>query len=165
MSQLIPHIKCPWCDHKSQNIGRYRKHGLWAHPDKHQYDLELYIVRSRNPNLDIDLLITRYLEKKETILGLQKQGIYVKHFLRNIGVMRHPREDSGIGGAKTWNEASQEERFAGYLKADLTRLRNAGVTDLDEVMTALKLIKYAQKQLAKAKEPPKPEEPEERLYS
>lgn len=157
-------MKCPYCDYTNNRTYRLRLHNTYCHPDKHPFDLEYIIIKERYPNLDIDLLIVRYLEKKETALGLQAQGLFVKHFLTVIGVARRPAQDNSLHGAIKWNNASEQDRFEGYVQANISKLRKAGVEDMDEAVLALRLIAHIKKKIAKAKEPEPEPEIEERLY-
>lgn len=157
-------IYCPECEFREKHTTKLRKHFKDKHPEAHPHDLEYRIVTTINPQLDVDLLLVRYLDQLETVIGLKKQGIFVKHFLENIGVARSDKDDKSLMSRMKWEKASKERKFEVALNRQLTWLKKDGLFDeLSEVVTALKLIRYAKNELAKAQEPEPVPEPEEKL--
>lgn len=147
---------CPICNQSfSRTRGaRLREHYYKHHPEAHPYDLEYHMLTSKNPHLNVDLLLTRYLDREETVIGLQKQGIFAKHFLQNIGVARYHNEDKQIQGRQKWSAFSVERKFESFVKGEMSRLRNRGIQEeLCEIVASLMTIKFAKKQLERARNP------------
>lgn len=144
--------------------------------------MERWITGFRYPHLDIELIVQRYIDRLETMIGLQYQGIFIKHYLRVIGVLRHPQADKTLmrylknPKVKTpedlraemeaqlvgkFREASPEVRFQGYLNRENSILEKKGQAELIPAITTLKTIKFVKQQLEAAREAGQEAEPSE----
>jgi hypothetical protein len=132
------------------------------------------LVQQRYPTLDIDALVQRYVDRLETMIGLQYQGLFIKKFLNIIGVARSAQADKVLMGilkrnpdcktaedvtrayanrlVHTFRNASPEVRFQGYLNRENSKLEKNGHAELIEPITALKTIKFIREQLQEARQ-------------
>lgn len=178
---------CPYCEESKKGKPKkpqdFRLHVQAKHKEIPAAQYERYLVQCRYPTLDIDALVARYVDRLETMIGLQYQGLFIKKYLKTIGVARHPQADKGLMGILAKNpgiktaedvrkafensligkfrEASPIDRFKGYLNRDIAILENKGQSDLIEPIKALKTIKFIKQQLEAAREAAKPAEPEQ----
>jgi hypothetical protein len=162
---------CPWCEkYEVTASGTLRRHVAKHHLEVTPEELERHIVLTRYPDLDLDALVELYRNKLDTIMLQQQRGLFVKKYFRTIGLMRNWRADLNIQrylkpGMTTeaevkkamadalvnkFRQASPEVRFQGYLNRDLARLRNDGQEELVPAVRALKIIRFAQKQVTDA---------------
>jgi hypothetical protein len=157
-------FRCTECDYYCRDkTTTLRNHFEKCHPEVHRHDIEYHIVTTNNPQLDVDLLLVRYLDHQETIHGLNKQGIFVKHFLQSVGVARSNKDDMALMGRMKKALRTPEQNFDKELRRRITWLKKSGAAseELEAAITALKLIDFTKKMLART--PEKPKEPEERL--
>jgi hypothetical protein len=150
-----------------------RTHVSRHHPEITEVQLERYFVECRHPDTDIDALVQRYVDRLETMIGLQYKGFFIKKYLQVLGVARHHQADKSImrflknPDIKTpedlraemerqligkFREASPEKRFQGYLNRDKAILENKGQAELIPAIETLKTIKFVKKQLQAAQE-------------
>lgn len=163
---------CLWCQHVNgwTSAQKLREHVHSRHQDVSAEELERHAVMTRYPDLELDKEIQRYRDRLETLIGLQRRGIFIKKYLKTIGVLRNWRADISLLGflkpemqtaedvrkamedglVGKFREASAEKRFEGYLNRDLSVLRKAGHEDLVPIVRALKVIKFTKKQLESA---------------
>lgn len=158
-------LHCPECDYCSKRSTYLRMHYKEKHPTAHPYDLEYRIITTVNPELDVDLLLVRYLDHKETVIGLNKQGIFVKHFLQKIGVARTDRDDKALMGRMKLAHRTDEQILKTNINKSLVHYRNKNfdeeeLEEIAAILTTLKLVKYVKKKMAEASEPKAPKEPE-----
>lgn len=134
--------------------------------------MERFLVQTRHPDTDIDALVQRYVDRLETMIGLQDQGFMIKKYLRVLGVARDWRLDLAIMGVLKHNPdvktaedvtaafanklvgkfrtASPEVRFQGYLNRENSILAKKGQAELIPAIEALKTIRFVKKQLQAA---------------
>jgi hypothetical protein len=128
------------------------------------------MVLTRYPDLELDREIKRYTDRLETLIGLQRRGIFIKKYLKVTGLLRHWRSDLALlsvlkPGVETaedvrqafedqligrFREAPAEQRFEGYLNRDLSVLAKSGHEALIPAVRALKIINFTKKQLEEA---------------
>lgn len=149
---------CPVCGYASVKAVYQREHlqrNCWKHI--RQEDLEYELVRQRYPDMDIDDLILRYLEKEETMISLSKKKILPKKFFETIGILRTSQVDkaimSVISRKNKYYKTSPEYRFeVQYLPREINKVIKLGLPELVPAVTALKTIKFIQRQTKKTKE-------------
>lgn len=168
---------CPVCkgDKGWNNSSDFRVHVRKYHPEISEIELERYMVGFRYPHVDIDRIVQRYVDRLETMMGLQNQGIFIKKYLQTLGVARDYRADLSLMGLHkrfpgletpedirkayerqlvgTFREASPEKRFEGYLNRENSKLEKAGQGDLIPAISTLKTIKFVKQRLQEALEP------------
>lgn len=173
MPAKIHEFKCQWCNNK--RTWKYGKYFRFDHIKIHHPELigtpelEWYIARTINKDLDLDHIVQRYKDRLENSLGLKRKGIFIDKLLRTIGVYRHYGVDNRLLEFDTDNMTKPEEvtaaltaalvgrflkcspevRHQGYLNRDMQRLRNQGFEELIPTVTKLKTIKYIKKTLEK----------------
>lgn len=171
---MTTYYKCKWCDHphKYKGTNKLRVHVKRYHPEITPAEYERYFVETRYPDLDLDALVERYKSRLETMIGLQYKGIFIKHYLKTIGVARHHNADKCLMRYLKHNPQTEEElvklmrgalvetqlkkatpesKFLEITKRDITVLRKKGCPEeLIPVVEQLKLIKFTKKRLAEA---------------
>jgi hypothetical protein len=153
------------------------------HPEISEIAMERHMMETRYPELDIDAMVQRYVDRLETHIGLLEKGYYFKKYLQVLGVLRDWRRDCALLGLHRRNpwiktaddvkkafadelvnkfrKASPEARFQAYLNRDNAILENKGQADLIGPMTALKTIKFIKQRLQEAlEEEKKPDDSE-----
>jgi hypothetical protein len=166
-------FRCKWCDHKGHTRAqKLREHVHSKHEEVSAEELERHLVLIRYPDLELDNEIQRYRDRLETLIGLQRRGIFIKKYLKTIGVLRNWRADLAIlafvkpgmqtaeevrqamtdGLVNKFRNASPEARFEGYLNRDLSVLKKSGHEDLIPAVRALKIINFTKNQLDAALE-------------
>ena len=164
---------CPYCENGTDRDAQtFRRHIVNHHPDISELEYERYIVGCRYPTIDIEWLVQRYVDRLETMIGLQRKGIFIKKYLQTIGVARDWRSDLSLMGILKrypdvqtaedvraayeqdligkFRKASPEQRFQGYLNRENSKLEKAGQADLIEPITTLKTIKFVKQRLQDA---------------
>lgn len=161
---------CPHCgDGKTRDAQNTRIHIRNYHPEISEVEYERYIVGCRYPTIDIEWLVQRYVDRLETMVGLQRKGIFVKKYLQTIGVARDWRADLSLMGILKrypdvqtaedvraayehdligkFRKASPEQRFQGYLNRENSKLEKSGQAELIETISTLKTIKFVKQRL------------------
>lgn len=149
--------KCPCCEYQNVKAVGVRMHVKRKHKEILDIDLEYDLVRQRYPDMCIDDLILRYLEKEETMITLLKKKILPKKFFETIGIIRTAQEDKGIMSVisrrKKYYKESPEYRFEKqYLKRETNKMEKLGLPELIPAVTVLRTIQFMQRQAKKAKE-------------
>lgn len=155
-----------------------RRHISQSHgEDLQEVDVERLILESKyiGYNIDIDYWVQRYVDRLETKLGLQHQGLYMGSYLKALGVLRSSQTDQAISArlrekAKhgddykkvvkarmidtflEMKEKDPEYKFDMYLLRDTVKLRNKGATEeLIDVYKTLRTVKHIKNKIEEAR--------------
>ena len=172
MRVILGRVVCIWCLDKHTSYvrpRRLREHCLNKHKEVLPETLERHIVKLNYPKLDLDKIVEEYKNKLSTMIGLQYRGLFIKHYLKVTGALRHPQADKAIGkyldmlgpGDMTHDKimAKMDEKLVGvfrdisdmesighaYINRDIYKLKNQGLGHLESALRAIKIIEFAKK--------------------